>query len=135
MPDIANNRRTQIQGNLRKGKTFGEKLDPGFSPKRSPLRLGKGLGSPKAAAGALGGAGRVSGGVQAGLGAQLSHKVSTGALTQLIDGDWGDTTIDVGSTPVVDVITNREFQGGALKVADLLEHYPVALLIEVGGLQ
>jgi (1->4)-alpha-D-glucan 1-alpha-D-glucosylmutase len=36
---------------------------------------------------------------------------------------------------VIDVLTNRQFQGGALRVADLLEHYPVALLIEVGGLQ
>lgn len=50
-------------------------------------------------------------------------------------GGWGDTTLDVGSAPVIDVLTNREFQGGALQVADLLEHYPVALLIEVGGLQ
>lgn len=50
-------------------------------------------------------------------------------------GGWGDTTLDVGSAPVIDVLTNRQYQGGALKVADLLEHYPVALLIEVGGLQ
>jgi (1->4)-alpha-D-glucan 1-alpha-D-glucosylmutase len=50
-------------------------------------------------------------------------------------GGWGDTVLDIGSAPVIDVLTNREFQGGALKVADLLEHYPVALLTEVGGLQ
>ena len=50
-------------------------------------------------------------------------------------GGWGDTTIDIGSAPVIDVLTDREFQGGELRVADLLEHYPVALLIEVGGLQ
>ena len=36
---------------------------------------------------------------------------------------------------MIDVLTDREFQGGELRVADLLEHYPVALLIEVGGLQ
>jgi hypothetical protein len=36
---------------------------------------------------------------------------------------------------VIDVLTNREFQGGELLVARVLEHYPVALLIEVGGLQ
>lgn len=84
MPGIANNRRTQIQGNLRKGKTFGEKLDPGFAPKRSPLKplKGLGLGSPRAAASSLSGAGGLSGNAQAGLGAQLSHKVSSGALTQ-----------------------------------------------------
>ncbi|MBW4040688.1 MAG: malto-oligosyltrehalose synthase [Acidobacteria bacterium] len=50
-------------------------------------------------------------------------------------GGWGDTTVDVGSAPVIDVLTGREFQGGELRVSDLLEHYPVALLIEVGGLQ
>jgi (1->4)-alpha-D-glucan 1-alpha-D-glucosylmutase len=50
-------------------------------------------------------------------------------------GGWGDTTVDVGSAPVVDVLTGREHQGGKLRVADLLEHYPVALLVEVGGLQ
>ncbi|MGT2426660.1 malto-oligosyltrehalose synthase [Amnibacterium kyonggiense] len=48
-------------------------------------------------------------------------------------GGWGDTVVDVGSAPVVDVLTDREFQGGELRVADLLEHYPVALLVEVGG--
>jgi (1->4)-alpha-D-glucan 1-alpha-D-glucosylmutase len=50
-------------------------------------------------------------------------------------GGWGATTVDVGSAPVIDVLTGREFQGGELLVADVLEHYPVALLIEVGGLQ
>ena len=50
-------------------------------------------------------------------------------------GGWGDTTVDIGSAPVIDVLTGREFQGGELPVADLLEHYPVALLVEVGGLQ
>jgi (1->4)-alpha-D-glucan 1-alpha-D-glucosylmutase len=48
-------------------------------------------------------------------------------------GGWGDTTVDVGSAPVVDVLTNREHVGGELLVADLLAHYPVALLVEVGG--
>jgi (1->4)-alpha-D-glucan 1-alpha-D-glucosylmutase len=50
-------------------------------------------------------------------------------------GGWGDTTIDVGAAPVVDVLTNRVFDGGELRVAALLEHYPVALLIEAGGPQ
>ena len=48
-------------------------------------------------------------------------------------GGWGDTTIDVGSAPVVDVLTGREFVGGELRVADLLAHYPVALLVAEGG--
>ncbi|MGN6445885.1 malto-oligosyltrehalose synthase [Amnibacterium sp.] len=50
-------------------------------------------------------------------------------------GGWGDTTLDVGSAPVLDVLTGRDYPGGVLRVADVLEHYPVALLIEVGGLQ
>jgi (1->4)-alpha-D-glucan 1-alpha-D-glucosylmutase len=43
-------------------------------------------------------------------------------------GGWGDTTIVLAGRPVVDVITGREFPGGTLLVADLLDHYPVALL-------
>jgi (1->4)-alpha-D-glucan 1-alpha-D-glucosylmutase len=48
-------------------------------------------------------------------------------------GGWGDTVVDVGSAPVIDVLTDREFPGGELRVADLLAHYPVALLVETGG--
>ncbi len=48
-------------------------------------------------------------------------------------GGWEGTTVDVGSAPVVDLISGREHQGGALRVADVLERYPIALLVEVGG--
>ncbi|MFD1722722.1 malto-oligosyltrehalose synthase [Amnibacterium endophyticum] len=48
-------------------------------------------------------------------------------------GGWGDTTVDVGSAPVLDLLTNREHPGGALRIADVLDTYPVALLIENGG--
>jgi (1->4)-alpha-D-glucan 1-alpha-D-glucosylmutase len=48
-------------------------------------------------------------------------------------GGWGDTTVDVGSAPVIDVLTDREYPGGVLRVADVLAHYPVALLVETGG--
>ncbi len=43
-------------------------------------------------------------------------------------GGWGDTVVLLPQRPVVDVITGREFDGGELLVADLLGHYPVALL-------
>ncbi|WP_375390066.1 malto-oligosyltrehalose synthase [uncultured Amnibacterium sp.] len=48
-------------------------------------------------------------------------------------GGWGDAVLDVGSAPVRDVLSDRAFDGGVLRVTDLLEHYPVALLIEEGG--
>ena len=48
-------------------------------------------------------------------------------------GGWGDTTVDVGTAPVLDVLTDREYAGGALRLADVLDTYPVALLIENGG--
>ncbi|WP_210506177.1 malto-oligosyltrehalose synthase [Naasia sp. SYSU D00057] len=48
-------------------------------------------------------------------------------------GGWGDTTIDVGSAPVADVLSGRRHQGGTLRVADILTDYPVALLVEEGG--
>ena len=48
-------------------------------------------------------------------------------------GGWGDTVVDVGSAPVVDVITGRHHQGGSLRLDDVLRDYPVALLAEEGG--
>ena len=43
-------------------------------------------------------------------------------------GGWGDTVVAVPGRPMTDVITGRPFPGGLLRVADLLETYPVALL-------
>jgi (1->4)-alpha-D-glucan 1-alpha-D-glucosylmutase len=48
-------------------------------------------------------------------------------------GGWGDTTVDVGSAPVIDVLTGRHHQGGELRLADVLDRYPVALLVEMEG--
>jgi (1->4)-alpha-D-glucan 1-alpha-D-glucosylmutase len=48
-------------------------------------------------------------------------------------GWWRDTTIDVGSAPVRDVITGHGYAGGALPLAELLAQYPVALLVAEGG--
>ena len=41
---------------------------------------------------------------------------------------WGDTSVLLPGHPVTDVITGREFEGGSILLADLLERYPVALL-------
>ena len=49
-------------------------------------------------------------------------------------GGWEDTVVDVGSAPVVDVITGRHHAGGALRLAEVLGTYPVALLVDEGGL-
>ncbi|WP_308798518.1 malto-oligosyltrehalose synthase [Agromyces silvae] len=49
-------------------------------------------------------------------------------------GGWGDTVVDVGSAPVVDVLTGRHHQGGELRLAEVLDRYPVALLVDVEGL-
>lgn len=46
-------------------------------------------------------------------------------------GGWGDTTVVLAGRPVVDVLTGREFEGGSLPLAQVLERYPVALLAQV----
>lgn len=48
-------------------------------------------------------------------------------------GGWGDTTVDVGSAPVVDLLSGRRHQGGVLALSDVFADYPVALLVEEGG--
>jgi (1->4)-alpha-D-glucan 1-alpha-D-glucosylmutase len=45
-------------------------------------------------------------------------------------GGWRGTTIDLGATPLVDVLTGRRHAAGPVQVADLLATYPVALLTE-----
>ncbi|MES2092388.1 MAG: malto-oligosyltrehalose synthase [Actinomycetota bacterium] len=44
-------------------------------------------------------------------------------------GGWADTSIILAGRQVTDVFTGREFVGGTLMVSELLERYPVALLI------
>jgi (1->4)-alpha-D-glucan 1-alpha-D-glucosylmutase len=43
-------------------------------------------------------------------------------------GGWGDTTIELVSQPLVDVITGRCHEGGTTSLVELLDTYPVALL-------
>ncbi|TDW31354.1 malto-oligosyltrehalose synthase [Cryobacterium psychrophilum] len=47
-------------------------------------------------------------------------------------GGWGETTIVLGTRPYVNVLTGERVAGGVLRVADLLAHYPVALLVAEG---
>ncbi len=44
-------------------------------------------------------------------------------------GGWGDTTVILAGRRVIDVFTGRVFEGGIVRVSELLERYPVALLI------
>ncbi|MCU1406579.1 MAG: treY [Glaciihabitans sp.] len=46
-------------------------------------------------------------------------------------GGWGDTFILLPKRRVVDVITGREYDGGMIRLADVLSTYPVALLAPV----
>lgn len=48
-------------------------------------------------------------------------------------GGWQETTVELASRPYVDVITGDEFEGGTTLVADLLSHFPVALLAPVSS--
>ena len=43
-------------------------------------------------------------------------------------GGWGDTELLTPSGAMVDVLTGRRVQGGRVRLADLLDSYPVALL-------
>ncbi|MES2169437.1 MAG: hypothetical protein V4479_01760, partial [Actinomycetota bacterium] len=47
---------------------------------------------------------------------------------------WGDTTVELAGKPVTDVIADREYDGGALRLAEVLERYPVALLVPTAAL-
>jgi len=44
-------------------------------------------------------------------------------------GGWGDTSVIVAGREVTDVFTGRRFKGGTLLLSEVLERYPVALLI------
>ncbi len=44
-------------------------------------------------------------------------------------GGWEDTTIVLAGRPVVDLLTGIRFDGGSIRLADLLARYPVALLV------
>ena len=55
----------------------------------------------------------------------LATRLPVGLRTR---GGWGETVVLLPQRPVTDVITGRQFDGGELRVADLLWRYPVALL-------
>ena len=44
-------------------------------------------------------------------------------------GSWGDTSVIIARRPVTDVFTGRTFGGGTVLLSEVLERYPVALLI------
>jgi (1->4)-alpha-D-glucan 1-alpha-D-glucosylmutase len=44
-------------------------------------------------------------------------------------GGWGDTVLLTAAGELVDVLTGRRFAGGAVPLAELLDTYPVALLV------
>ncbi|MHC5795730.1 malto-oligosyltrehalose synthase [Lacisediminihabitans sp. FW035] len=44
-------------------------------------------------------------------------------------GGWGDTSVIVAGRPVTDLFTGRQFEGGTLLLSEVLERYPVALLV------
>lgn len=46
------------------------------------------------------------------------------------DGGWGDTVIVLANRLVLDVFTGRRYAGGELRLAEVLDTYPVALLVE-----
>ncbi len=46
-------------------------------------------------------------------------------------GGWGETIVVLPQRPVLDAFTGRVYAGGELRLADVLERYPVALLVEV----
>jgi (1->4)-alpha-D-glucan 1-alpha-D-glucosylmutase len=46
-------------------------------------------------------------------------------------GGWGDTEIVLAGRPFDDVITGRTHEGGTLRLAEVLDRYPVALLVPV----
>jgi len=45
-------------------------------------------------------------------------------------GGWGDTVLLRRELPATDAITGRRFDRGSIRLADLLDTYPVALLVD-----
>jgi (1->4)-alpha-D-glucan 1-alpha-D-glucosylmutase len=44
-------------------------------------------------------------------------------------GGWGDTTLELAGRRWLDALTGERYPGGAVRLADLLRQYPVALLV------
>ncbi len=50
------------------------------------------------------------------------------------NGGWGDTVVQLAGRPVTDVITGRQYAGGTLRLAEVFDRYPVALLVPTAEL-
>jgi (1->4)-alpha-D-glucan 1-alpha-D-glucosylmutase len=48
-------------------------------------------------------------------------------------GGWGDTIVILPVHPMRDVLTGRDHDGGELRLADLLDRFPVALLVPIAA--
>lgn len=44
-------------------------------------------------------------------------------------GGWADTTLEIAGRSWIDTLTGERHRGGSVRLADLLRHYPVALLV------
>jgi (1->4)-alpha-D-glucan 1-alpha-D-glucosylmutase len=55
--------------------------------------------------------------------------VATRLPVHLAETGWGDTTVLLAGHPWRDVLTGTRYDGGQVRLADLLSRYPVALLI------
>jgi (1->4)-alpha-D-glucan 1-alpha-D-glucosylmutase len=49
------------------------------------------------------------------------------------NGGWGDTIVVLPARPMRDVVTGRDYDGGQLRLAELLDRYPVALLVPIAA--
>ena len=45
-------------------------------------------------------------------------------------GGWGETLLPLSDSPVTDALTGRRFEGGRIPVGELLDRFPVALLVD-----
>jgi (1->4)-alpha-D-glucan 1-alpha-D-glucosylmutase len=50
-------------------------------------------------------------------------------------GGWGDTLVVLPVRPMRDVLTGRDHDGGELRLAELLDRYPVALLVPITAVE
>lgn len=61
--------------------------------------------------------------------AGLAARVGAEPAASAPPGAWADTAVLTAGGPVVDLLTGRRFDGGALALAEVLATYPVALLV------
>jgi (1->4)-alpha-D-glucan 1-alpha-D-glucosylmutase len=61
----------------------------------------------------------------------LAERAGAGPAASAGPDAWGDTAVLVKRMPLQDVLTGRRFDGGAIRLGELLATYPVALLAPV----